>query len=96
MSRSDQLSSYKTTIAPDGNGNTLVTYQSTAIVKFNRDSVTLNSGGWETVTTKRKMNQAARQFCLNYSVFQKAYEWFVTLPSGDTVPFTDGMTISRA
>ena len=94
MSRSDQLSSYKTTIAGDGEGNTLITYQSTVIVKFNCDTVTLNSGGWDTVTTKRKMNQASRQFNLGYSVHQRDFEWFVTLPSGYVVPFVDGFTFA--
>ena len=95
MSRSDQLSSYKTTIAGDGEGNTIITYQSTVIVKFGRDTVTLNSGGWDTVTTKRKMNQASRQFNLGYSVTQRDFEWLVTLPSGETVTFVDGMTFNR-
>ena len=94
MSRSDQLSSYKTTIAGDGEGNTLITYQSTVIVKFSCDTVTLNSGGWDTVTTKRKMNQASRQFNLGYSVYQRDFKWFVTLPSGKTVTFVDGMTFN--
>ena len=95
MSRFDRLSSYKTTIANDGEGNTIITYQSTVIVKFNRDTVTLNSGGWDTVTTKRKMNQASHQFNLGYSVNQRDFKWFLTLPSGNVVPFVDGMTFTK-
>jgi len=95
MPTMDKLSSYKTTITGDGEGNTLITYQATVIVKFSRDTVTLNSGGWDTVTTKRKMNQASYQFNLGYSVTQREFKWFVTLPSGKTVTFVDGMTFKR-
>jgi hypothetical protein len=41
------------------------------------------------------MNQTANQYALGFSVFQKAYKWFVTLPTGATVPFFDGMTFDR-
>jgi hypothetical protein len=41
------------------------------------------------------MNQAARQFALGYSVYQRDHEWFVTLPTGETVEFRDGMEFAR-
>ena len=90
----DKLSSYKTAVFGEGN-LTKIVYQRTAIVTFDRDSVTLRNGGWQTVTTKRKMNQASHQFGLGYSVFQKDFSWFVTLPNGATIPFMDGMTFER-
>lgn len=48
-----------------------------------------------TVTTKRKMNQTANQFGLEFGVHQKNFTWFVTTPLGDTIPFKDGMKIRR-
>lgn len=94
MSRMNKLSSYKTNIYH--NKTTEIYYHSTCIVEFNQDQVTLKSGGWQTVTTKRKMNQASNQFHLGYSVFQKDHVWYVTLPSGETVDFQDGMTFKRS
>lgn len=94
MSRMDKLSSYRTTVAQSGD-DLAVTYVSTAIVKRNGNTITLDSGGWETVTTKRKMNQAARQFALGYSVYQDKFKWYVTTPKGETVPFYDGITFDR-
>jgi hypothetical protein len=41
------------------------------------------------------MNQAARQFALGYSVYQKDHKWFVVKPDGETVPFRDGITFPR-
>jgi hypothetical protein len=95
MSRMNKLSSYRTTIRGNDNGGLEVVYVSTPIVTLEGDTVTLNSGGWETVTTKRKMNQASNQFGLGFGVFQKEWVWFVDLPNGETVKFVDGMSFKR-
>ena len=89
----NRLSSYRTMVASQ-NGNTVVTYVTTPIVEFDAENIILRSGGYETVTTKRKMNQAARQFGLGYCVFQKDHEWFVQVQD-KTVPFFDGIQIER-
>ena len=94
MPRMNQLSTYRTTVVEKGD-ELAVTYVSTAIVKRNGNQITLDSGGWETVTTKRKMNQAAQQFRLGYGVYQKRGKWYVTTPAGATVPFYDGITFDR-
>lgn len=94
MPRMDKLSEYRTTISGDA-GEMHVTYVRTKIVSWTADKVTLRSGGWRTVTTKRKMNQAAHQFGLGYRVFQHDGDWFVTRPDGGDVPFSDGMEFAR-
>jgi hypothetical protein len=94
MARYNQLSPYRTVIGADDAGQ-YVQYHQTRIVVWNDATVTLNSGGWQGVTTKRKMNQASHQFGLGYSVSQKAFAWSVTLPDGSTVDFQDGMTFAR-
>lgn len=94
MPRMDKLSTYRTNIMATGDRLSVV-YASTLIVDKVGNEITLDSGGWQTVTTKRKMNQAARQFGLGYSVYQREFKWFVDLPNGETVPFEDNMTFSR-
>lgn len=89
----NKLSNYRTAWYDEGNTGSVV-YASTAIVSWHDGKVTLRSGGWETVTTKRKMNQAASQFALGFDVFQRNHKWFVGLPSGEVVDFHDGMTFS--
>ena len=104
MARTDKLSTYRTTWEHDATRGS-VTYIRTRIVAWDGDTVTLNSDGWQTVTTKRKMNQAANQFCLRFGVHQKAGEWFVDVRNprdvfeatgnywqGLKIPFRDGMT----
>ena len=90
MPRMDKLSNYRTTW--DNNG---VTYVSTRIVSWDDNTVTLNSGGWQTATTKNKMNQAANQFGLGFGVYQRKGDWFVRLKDGSESPFFDGIRIPR-
>ena len=76
------------------NGTTHVRYHYTDVVSFNEDTIVLRSGGWQTVTTKARMNQTANQFGLNFSVFQRKGSWFVDF-NGETLDFSDGMTLQR-
>jgi hypothetical protein len=92
--RADQLSTYRTTWHDKGDIGG-VTYINTEIVRWVNNTITLNSDGWETVTTKRKMNQASRQFALGFSVYQLDHKWYVNLPSGETVDYRDGISFPR-
>jgi hypothetical protein len=72
----------------------------TLVVKFHRTNVvhvdithgrvTLDHGGWPTYTTKARMNQAANQFALGFSVYQLRGAWRVSFTDGrPELPFTD-------
>lgn len=91
----DKLSTYKTKVVLNPYGLSTVKYRDTFIVFWTDESVKLISGGYETVTTKRKMNQASHQFDLGYSVYQTKWEWRVRLPDGRDVLFEDGMKFRR-
>jgi hypothetical protein len=73
---------------------TEVFYHSTPVVTFNRETIWLKTGGFQTVTTKRRMNQVADTFDLGYHVFQKQGDWFVDY-QGEVLPF-DGEIIELA
>ena len=62
----------------------------TRIVAFHEDgSVRLNSGGWQTVTTKERLNWVS-----GIRVFQQDWQWYVYIPkTGETVPYSDGMVL---
>jgi len=77
------------------NGVTKCRYHSTDVVEFDAERITLRSDGWQTATTKARMNQASNQFGLGFRVFQRDHEWFVGLPNGNIVPFIGGMIIPR-
>ena len=71
------IGKHKTTIKTDINNFKIVTYHQTEVVKFDEISIILNTGGWETNTTKKRMNQTSDLFNLGFSVFQKNWEWFL-------------------
>lgn len=95
MPSNSRLSRYRTIVRQDATG-LHVEYVRTRIVHAGPAGITLNSGGYRTVTTKRKMCQAANEFGLDYSVFQKNHEWFVhDRRTGQTHEFHDGITLAR-
>jgi hypothetical protein len=89
----NKLSPHATAIFSDDH-YTMVVYHSTAIIKWNNEEIILNSGGWQSATTKKKMNQASLQFNLGFSVYQKDFSWLVDYDN-QTVPFVDNMKLER-
>jgi len=55
------------------------------------DVWTLSSCGWETVTTKSRLNALMHEFGLG-GIFQKNYQWYHSR-DGKTVPFVDGVKV---
>ena len=52
-------------------------------------TVTLRTGGWRTVTTKRRINQALRYFGVPTVVYQHRYNWYLApRDQGDRIEFT--------
>ena len=91
MANMHQVGKHATKVTIDGDA-TRVRYHSTDVVTVDGDYVTLRSDGWATATTKTRMNQASNELGLGYSVYQKNYEWFVVLPTSETVGYYDGIT----
>lgn len=89
---------YETAIVTDGDGSPVVRLFDTHIVTYHEDgSVTLNSGGWHTVTTKRRMNDY-QDVCY---VYQDDNVWYVNtqgvggwdIPEKERLVFEDGMRV---
>ena len=85
----------------DKNGlRAAVRYHQTNVVEFTPDTITLNSGGWLTSTTKKRMNEVSDHYGLGFHVSQENFKWWVDVRGlfyGSTipVPFSDGMTFKR-
>ena len=93
MGQLTKVSGRATSIVRDSDGTLRVAYHATNVVTVHPDgSITLDSGGWHSATTKARMNQAACQFSLGYSVYQRDFAWFVEY-HGQTIPF-DGRTVT--
>lgn len=73
-----------TAFGKDANGTECVIYHNTVVASIDRDGVvTLNTGGYNTVTTKRRMNQFFAHHGLRYTVYQSNYQWYVDHPDWD-------------
>ena len=63
-----------------------------ATVDHGTHSVKLSSCGWETPTTKSRLNAILQEVKTGFSVFQKNFDWFLN-GQGQTVDFFDGMIL---
>ena len=66
-----------------------------ATVDFNTNAVKLDSCGYETVTTKSRLNALLSEVKYGCRVFQKNWEWFVSY-NNQTQDFIDGMILIDA
>ncbi len=90
MAQQHTIGSGNTTVT-NVKGDTIVTYHETAVVVFNDKTITLDTGGWFSKTTKSRMTQASNQFDLGFRVYAKGGTWFVDF-KGTTVEF-DGNVV---
>ena len=59
-------------------GISIVRLHGNKIAEINDDSMTIFDGGWQSVTTKSRLNALCDAFCIaGEGVFQKNYQWFV-------------------
>ena len=80
-----------TSVSVDNEGNQFVTLHGNCIASIsNFGDIKLSSCGWETVTTKSRLNAILDTFLHGLHVFQKDFQWFI----GDD-EFFDGYTIHR-
>ena len=56
--------------------------------------LTIKDGGWQSVTTKSRLNALLDEFVPSMGIFQKDWVWYVSdRLSGSVVPFVSGMTV---
>ena len=69
-------------------GNHIATYD-----HVNKE-LTLFDGGWQSNTTKSRLNALCSELATGFSVFQKNWNWFVSDFQSKTVkPFCDGLIV---
>ena len=106
MRKLERLMNMAITHKTDWSGsNTQVTYNNStncssiylhghqiATVDHNTQAVKLDSCGYETVTTKSRLNAILEEVKYGCKVFQKNFNWFVSY-NGETASFWDGMIL---
>ena len=56
-------------------------------------ALTLKDGGWQSNTTKSRLNALLEEFAPDRRIFQKDWQWFVSDFLGMAEPFISGMTV---
>lgn len=74
---------------PDG---IALRYHATDVITARHDgTVTLDSGGWRTATTKKRINA---YLPADWSLYQSDFAWFLRHLDGRVQPFADGVIIT--
>ena len=58
------------------------------------NQLTIKDGGWQSVTTKSRLNALLDEFVPSMGIFHKDWVWYLSdRLSGSVVPFISGMTV---
>ena len=69
-------------------GNHIATYN------YALKELSLYDGGWQSNTTKSRLNALCHELATGFSVFQKNWDWFVSDFQSKTIkPFCDGLIV---
>ena len=69
-------------------GNHIATYN------YANRELALYDGGWQSNTTKSRLNALCDEFATGFGVFQKNWEWFVRdFNQKNVIDFFDGVTV---
>ena len=84
-----------TTVITEDNVSTIMLHGN-HIATYYHDTkeLTLFDGGWQSNTTKSRLNALCAEFATGFGVFQKNWEWFVSDFSNDKKDFADGITVN--
>ena len=78
IKRNKNWSSGNTTVRTDDNNESRVFLHGNHIATVTDKDVILFDGGWQSVTTKSRLNALCDKFCMTgEGVFQKNYKWYV-------------------
>ena len=69
-------------------GNHIATYN------YANKELSLFDGGWQSNTTKSRLNALCNELAPGFGVFQKNWNWFVSDFQNTVVDFTDGITVN--
>ena len=76
------------------NGNVTVLLHGNHIATLNNDFVAIYDGGWQSNTTKSRLNALCYEFATGFSVIQRNRDWFVADFHGNRQDFADGFELA--
>ena len=84
-----------TSVVIDDQNAALVYLHGNFIAKISDRFVRLFDGGWQSVTTKSRLNALLDEFHYGSRVFQRDFNWFVGLQIGGQLPFYSGIELNH-
>ena len=84
-----------TSVVINDSNDALVYLHGNFIAKVSQHFVQLFDGGWQSVTTKSRLNAILDDFHYGSGVYQMNWNWYVNLQSGGTVPFYSGIELNH-
>ena len=76
-------------------GVAMVHLHGNLIAEIGDNWMKLYDGGWQSNTTKSRLNAILSEFGLvNERVFAKNFEWFLQMRDGSAIPFFSGMRLA--
>ena len=96
ISRGANWHSGNTRVEFDPTNETSVVYlHNNRIAIVGREAIQLFDGGWQSVTTKSRLNAILNTFGLaGERVFAKNFDWFVRMTDGTAIPFRSSMRLA--
>lgn len=76
------------------NGMITVTHHACDVAVFNDTSITLRNNGWNSVTTRQRLNKILAYFGFPMHVTSRKWNWYVETPYGE-IAFHDNMWFTR-
>lgn len=96
ISRRGNFSKSNTQVVTDSSGDSSVYLHGHRIATIhNNNDITLSSCGWETVTTKSRLNAILDDFAYGLRIFQRDWCWYIGTSDKDKQLFFDGFKIVR-
>ena len=75
-------------------GIAIVRLHGNKIAEIGEGFITLFDGGWQSNTTKSRLNALLDEFVPSMGIFQKNWTWFLSdRLDGSVVPFANGVTL---
>ena len=95
ISNNQSWQSDNTSVTTDVNGVSHVYLHGNKIAEVDDTSMTIFDGGYQSKTTKSRLNSLINEFCngVTDGVFQKNYQWFI-MDNNEVKEFTNGYTFA--
>ena len=92
-SQTNWAGSNTTVITEDGESRVMLHGNHIATYNHSLKELELYDGGWQSNTTKSRLNALCNEFATGFGVFQKNWNWFISDFSGTAKPFFDGAIV---